>query len=327
MARMPEDLPTAAGPTQGGGEWSNVPERSNLVALRFVSWLAVSFGRRVARLVLHPVTLYFFLFSPSQRRHVKRYLVRAIGPHMGWRDGYRLIYNFAATALDRVYFLRGRMDLFDLQVVGAEAIEDEAREGRGAFLVGAHFGSFEAVGASRPPGSKQGRLKLAMLMYTQNAQQISAALAAISEPGLMPEVIALGRPGSMLALRDWMDAGGLAGMLADRTLPRQDAQQRETSLAIDFLGTPAVFYDGPFRLAALLRRKLFFMAGIYHGGARYEVRFEPLWDFRAGAANGAERERQIRAAVEAYVARLEGLCRAHPHNWFNFHDFWLEDTP
>jgi predicted LPLAT superfamily acyltransferase len=36
--------------------------------------------------------------------------------------------------------------------------------------------------------------------------------------------------------------------------------------------------------------------------------------------------RRIRAAVEAYVARLEALCRAYPYNWFNFHDFWLEDA-
>jgi predicted LPLAT superfamily acyltransferase len=39
----------------------------------------------------------------------------------------------------------------------------------------------------------------------------------------------------------------------------------------------------------------------------------------------AEREQRIRAALEAYVRRLEALCRAHPHNWFNFHDFWQED--
>jgi len=51
-----------------------------------------------------------------------------------------------------------------------------------------------------------------------------------------------------------------------------------------------------------------------------------LMDFSERVKDPAERERRIRTAVEAYVARLESLCRAHPYNWFNFHDFWLEDT-
>jgi predicted LPLAT superfamily acyltransferase len=168
-----------------------------------------------------------------------------------------------------------------------------------------------------------------MLMYPDNAQRITAVLNTIAVPELRPHVIALGRPHSMLALRDWLDGGGLGGMLADRTLPGsedQPAHQRGNNIVLPFLGQPAVFNDGPFRLAALLRRKVFFMAGLYGGGARYDVRFDPLADFGEPVCSPAEREARIRAAVEAYVARLEALCRAYPYNWFNFHDFWLEDA-
>jgi predicted LPLAT superfamily acyltransferase len=239
----------------------------------------------------------------------------------------RLIHAFASTILDRVYFLRGRMDLFEFKVVGAAALDAEAARGRGAFLIGAHMGSFEAVGASRQTSADPEQLRLAMLMYPDNAQHINAVLGAISEPRFRPEVIALGRPNAMLQLRDWLDAGGLAGLLADRTLPRQDESagaQRGDFLELSFLGQPALFNDGPFRLAALLRRQVFFMVGLYLGGARYEVRFEPLADFSQDTPAG--REAQIRSALEAYVQRLENLCREHPHNWFNFHDFWLEDA-
>ena len=54
--------------------------------------------------------------------------------------------------------------------------------------------------------------------------------------------------------------------------------------------------------------------------------FEPLADFSERIADPAERERRICSAVEAYVKRLESLCRTYPYNWFNFHDFWLEDA-
>jgi predicted LPLAT superfamily acyltransferase len=311
------------------GDWARAPERSNMVALRFICLMALVCGRQVTRLLLPPISLYFLLFAPAQRRNIKRYLFRAIGPHAGWVDGYRLLHAFASTVLDRVYFLRGRMDLFDVKVEGNLPLETEALKGRGAFLLGAHVGSFEALGACKHHSRHKQKLRLAMLMYPDNAQRITAILNAISLPEARPHVIALGRPHSMLALRDWLDSGGLGGLLADRTLPGsedQPAQQRGNNIVLPFLGQPASFNDGPFRLAALLRRKVFFMAGLYGGGARYDVQFDLLADFSERASDPAERERRIRAAVEAYVAHLEALCRAYPYNWFNFHDFWLEDS-
>ena len=310
-------------------DWSRAPERSNMLALRVMVWIALACGRRVARLCLHLISVYFLLFSPAQRRHIKRYLSRAIGPHAGWGDGYRLLHAFASTVLDRVYFLRGRMDLFDVRIEGNVPVETEAHEGRGAFLLGAHVGSFEALGACKQHSPDKESLRLAMLMFADNAQRITAILNAIALPKNRPHVIALGRPGSMLELRDWLDSGGLGGLLADRALPgteEQPAGQRGNNIELPFLGAPASFNDGPFRLAALLRRKVFFMAGLYAGGNRYDVRFDPLADFSVRLADPAERERRIRAAVEAYVQRLEALCREYPYNWFNFHDFWLEDA-
>ncbi|VTU19971.1 lipid A biosynthesis lauroyl acyltransferase [Variovorax sp. SRS16] len=320
--------PEAGGTKSRQAEWSRTPERSNMLALRVICWIAIQCGRPLARGVLHLISVYFLLFSPTPRRHIKRYLFRAIGPNAGWSDGYKLLHAFASTVLDRIYFLRGRMDLFDVKVQGNVPVEAEAQAGRGAFLLGAHVGSFEALGACKHQSGCPEDLRLAMLMYPDNAQQINAVLNAIALPELRPHVIALGRPHSMLALRDWLDTGGLAGLLADRTLsgPEEAGQQRGSSIALPFLGAPALFNDGPFRLAALLRRKVFFMAGLYAGGARYDVLFEPLADFSERITNPEERERRIRAALESYVTRLEALCRAYPYNWFNFHDFWLEDS-
>lgn len=303
-------------------DWTREPERSNAFALRVMSWIALHCGRRIARWVLHPITLYFLLFAAGPRRQSRRYLGRVLGRPVRLADAYRQVHGFASTILDRVYFLGGRMDLFDVQVHGESLIDATLADGRGAFLVGAHLGSFEAlhvVGRTRPA------LRIAMVMYPDNARLINGALAAVA-PDFRADIIALGRMDSMLAIRDWLDAGGLAGMLADRSLP-EGSSTRSSSVSVPFLGQPAEFNDGPFRLAALLRRRVVFMAGLYLGGNRYEVRFAPLADFSERAGDPAERERQIREAVQAYAAQLEALCREHPYNWFNFHDFWREDAP
>jgi predicted LPLAT superfamily acyltransferase len=105
-------------------------------------------------------------------------------------------------------------------------------------------------------------------------------------------------------------------MLADRTLAD------EPVLNLEFLGTQAGFPLGPWRAAALLRRPVLFMAGLYCGANRYRIVIEPLADFSHTPADA--RDSAIQEAIARYVGVLESICRSHPYNWFNFYDFWHE---
>jgi predicted LPLAT superfamily acyltransferase len=163
-----------------------------------------------------------------------------------------------------------------------------------------------------------------MAMFPDNARLIHDALQAIA-PGFHLDIIAIGRSHSTLAVRDWLDTGGLVGMLGDRTVG--EGGLRTQSVELPFLGAPAHFSDGPFRLAQLLRQQLVFMVGLYRGGKRYDVRFEPLADFSQPLADAAARDNRLHEAMRAYVQRLEALCREAPYNWFNFYDFWNDDGP
>jgi len=304
---------SGAAPT---GDWTGQRERGNLTLLRAMRWIALAAGRRVSRLLLHPIVFFFLITASDLRRHSRAYLNRALDRRATWRDVYRHVFTFAATLLDRVYLLRERFDAFDVEASGVENIMRSLAQGEGLLACGAHVGSFEAL---RMIGHEKG-LRVAMIMYEDNARLINDTLAAIA-PQASLHTIALGRVDAMLSLRHWLDEGGVAGMLADRTLP--GPVQRSKTVVLPFLGTPASFADGPFRLAAMLRRKLVFMAGIYCGGNRYELRFVELADFGADDAPG-ERDANVRAALERYVATLEALCRAAPYNWFNFYDFWAD---
>jgi predicted LPLAT superfamily acyltransferase len=321
MSSAHQPAPVAA------AQWATQAERSNAASLRLMRWIAVTLGRRVSRLVLHPITLYFLLFGGAAARASADYLQRVLGRAPRWRERYAHVHHFAATILDRVYLLRGDLGLFEIEVVGSEHIDAVLQASRGAFLVGAHLGSFEAL---RALGEGQRGLRVAMLMYEHNARLLTDTLRAVA-PGTEQRVIGLGRMEAMLELRDWLDAGGVAGLLADRTLqgPAQPAGAagRSHTHWIDFLGTPAAFSDGAFRLAALLRRPVVFMAGLYLGGGRYQLRFAPVADFSETpvAASGpgrASRDAAVQAAVLCYAQLLEQQCRATPHNWFNFFDFW-----
>ena len=304
--------------------WAHQRERSNAWQLHAMRWIALTFGRRATRAVLR-VVVCGVLLNSTTRRESKRYLDRVLDRPARLRDIHRHVFAFLATVLDRVYLLQERFDEFAFDATGIETILEPTSRGEGVLAFGAHFGSFEAL---RMIGHDKG-LRVAMIMYEDNARLIGDALAVLA-PKAQLHTIALGRVDAMLSIRQWLDDGGLAGLLADRTLPGQS--QRSKSIALQFLGSPAIFSDGPFRLAAMLRRKVVFMAGIYRGGRTYDLRFIEIADFGTlagpGPGSAAARDLAIRGALERYVATLETLCREAPFNWFNFYDFWADaETP
>ncbi len=298
----------------GRAEWRKQPERGSQALLRLMTWLSLALGRPVSRVILFGISLYFLLFAPAARKASRAYLQRALGRPARQAEVFRHLHSFATCIHDRVYLLNDRFDLFDIQVEGENVIKEVLAAGRGAFLMGAHLGSFEVV---RALGRRQPGLRMAMAMYVENAQKINAALAAIN-PAAMLEIIPLGQFDSMLQVQARLDEGVVLGMMGDRTLAQDPTQP------VPFLGQTAAFPVGPMRLAAILKRPVLFISGLYLGGNRYAIHFERLADFTD--IERKERSAAVSDAVAAYAGCLEQHCRAAPFNWFNFFDFWRPPT-
>ena len=298
----------------GSADWKQRPERSNLFWLRVMTWLSLKLGRGASRLVLYGIAAYFLAFAPAARRMSRRYLRRVLQlsspAAVGWRHLFRHFLCFASVIHDRVYLVNGRFELFDIRVHNKELIDRILADGQGVFLVGAHLGSFEVL---RSIGQQQPGLRVAMAMYEENARKINAALSAIN-PNAQQDIIALGHIDSMMQVHELLDQGAIVGMLGDRSLGQDDTRP------LEFLGAPAELPLGPFRLAAIMKRPVLFMTGLYRGGNRYDIHFETLADFSALPPRG--RAVAVQAAMTRYAALMEQYCRSAPYNWFNFFDFW-----
>jgi len=291
-------------------EWVARPERSNTLALRAIVAIALTLGRRAARLLLYPVCVYFLLFSPSARAASTKYLRKVLGHEPGLADAFRHCHTFAATLLDRVFLFNDQYARFDVRVHGEEILRGMMADGRGCFLMGAHMGSFEII---RALGRLNTQVRISLVMYAENARKFNSVLAAVN-PKLALQVIELGKVDSMLKVERALERGEIVGMLGDRTF------RDEGTAAFRFLGEAANFPTGPFRVAAMLQRPLVLMFGLYRGGNRYEIHFERLVD--AWPASRVERKRTVAEAQREYVTRLEHHCRDAPYNWYNFYDFW-----
>lgn len=292
-------------------DWMQRKERGSSFWLSVMTRLSLLLGRRCSRVVLYGIALYFMFFARQARQASQAYLARALGRPVGWRDRYRHVLAFSTTIHDRVFLLNDRFDRFEIEHFGTEQVHAEYAEGRGILLLGAHLGSFEVL---RTLARKNPDLKISMAMYPENARQINRALTSINARA-MQDIIALGTLDAMLTVSAKLDEGAFVGVLADRASGPNQYQ------ALPFLGAPAQFPIGPFRLAVMLKRPVYFMAGIYRGGNRYAVYFERLEDFSTATEN---RSAAVTALMQNYVAALERYCRAHPYNWFNFYDFWQQ---
>lgn len=280
--------------------WTTQPERGSVGLIRLGVCLALWLGRPAMRLLLYPVSLYFVLAAAGSRAASRDYLARVLGRAPRAVEVWRHFHGFAACVLDRVFLLNDRMDLFDIALPDAATLQALLPPGRGCLVFGAHLGSFEVL---RSLARRRADVQVSLLMYEENARASNAVLGAIN-PDLGVEVIGLGRSGAMLKVAERLEAGGIVGLLADRGL---DAAGM---LPLPFLGAPAAFPAGPFRMAALLRRPVVLMLCLYRGGNRYEVVLEPL-----EAPDAVAMQRR-------YVERLEFHCRQAPYNWFNFYRFW-----
>ena len=281
-----------------------------MLMLRVMTWLSLHLGRRTTRGVLHLIAAYFWLFAPKSRRASRSYLERALGRPVRWRDIYRHFLTFAATIHDRIYLINCRFDLFDFEIHGEDLLRQLLVEGKGLLMIGAHLGSFEAISAI---GKKHTALRVAMLMHEANTQKINAVLSAIN-PQSVQDIIGLGNIDAMLKVRERLNDGCAVGMLADRT-PGND-----TLYPVRILGDNTNLPGGPFRMAALLRRPVIFMTGLYMGDNRYAIHFDHLADFSSTPSGG--RDAAMQEAINRYAELLDQYCRMAPYNWFNFFDFW-----
>lgn len=301
------------------GRWQGRREGGGWFALWLIRFIGLHLGRAPARLLLYPITLYFFLRRGTERRASRAYLARVFGRPARTREVLRHFHAFSATTLDRVFLLARGEQGFDFTLSGLDALEQAIAGAQGALLVGAHIGSFEALRAlaTRRPG-----LDLRLVLDRQQTPALNTLLEALA-PTLRTQVIdaSQGPAAVMLALGEAARRGALLALLGDR------ARAGEATVRVPLLGTDAAFPVAPWRVAAALHAPVLLAFGLHLGHDRYHLHFERFADrITLPRASGA-RTQALTTLVARYAACIEDQLHGHPYNWFNFYDFWQAPDP
>lgn len=295
-------------------QWMALPERGSPVMIKLIIWIALNIGRGAARLLLYPITLYFMFTASGPRAGSRAFLQRILGHRPGWLREFRHIHHFAGTLVDRLLFVTGRFHNLDVRINNGDLILRQAQSGAGALLLGSHLGSFESV---RAMGIEEKNLPVKILMNTGH-NPLMTKLLENENIDLASTVIPIGKPGTLLAVKEHLDNGSLVGILGDRVF------SSEKTTHCTFLGEETAFPAGPVILATTLKVPVIMFFALYQGGNRYDIHFELLAE-RIDIPRGA-REQGIQQWMQRYADRLEHYARLSPYNWFNFYNFWEDQS-
>lgn len=294
------------------GDWKQRREGGGRFAIWLIRGIGRHGGRSVARACLLPITAYFLLRRKAERHDSQAYLTRVLGRRASLWDVARHIHCFASTILDRVFLLGGQMDRFDVTIDGLDDLHRALDRCRGTLLLGSHLGSFEVL---RVLAQRRPDYAIRVVLDKGHNPAMTQLLDELN-PDIAAGVIDAGQdgPSLMLQIQHAVQSGALVALLADRV------HDGENSVDADFLGEPARFPLAPMQVAAVLKVPVVLGFGLYRGGNRYDLVFEPFSD-------GLDIPRQQRrtalaSLIRRYAQRLEHHARSAPFNWFNFYDFW-----
>ncbi|MFZ5439507.1 MAG: hypothetical protein ACOZQL_05845 [Myxococcota bacterium] len=292
--------------------WRSVPELGTALGVRLLT-TTLRFGGRPLAAGLLWLICWYYVATSAVAREASRALFARLGEPFDWRRLHRHLWTFARVTLDRTLFLSGETSGLTLELHGHETVMAQVQHGRGALLLGAHLGSFEAMRAL----AAHYDVPMLVVVDFHNARRITATLRADAEKervrllDLSPD-----DPLALLRVKEAIDRGELVAMLGDRPTGREDRD-----VVARFLGAPARFPGGPLLLASVLACPVFFVCALFEPPRRYRVHCVPLFD-RVELPR-RERHAALTRHVERYARTLEDFTRAAPLNWFNFFPFWL----
>jgi predicted LPLAT superfamily acyltransferase/glycosyltransferase involved in cell wall biosynthesis len=299
--------------------WFALAERGAACGLRFSTVAYRILGRTGCLAILSPVVLYFFMTGSQQRTASRVYLSRALSdagrPHSPtWLDSYRHFMSFAGCAVDTFAAWSGRLPPDIVRVIGGSTLEVAKKDPRGALFVVSHLGN---AGLSRALLDERTRSRITVLAHTGHAGHFNEVLRRHNPDSAVNtlQVTEIG-PETMIDLRERIERGEWIVIAGDRT--PVGSQQR--TFRVRFLGTDAVFAQGPYILAALMQCPVYLLFCL-RSQTGYELFFEKF-AHRVTLPRG-DRETALRQCAERYASRLEHYVKKSPFQWYNFYDFWM----
>ena len=299
--------------------WAQVEERGIIWGMHFLLKVYLLLGRKVLQIFLYPVVSYYWLINRKGRLASQQYLQRVSSyqPDSLINDSlyssYKHFISFANALIDKLAAWSGKLTLDDVEYYGREAIISHLEQGQGVLLLGSHLGNLEVC---RVMAKLRKNISINVLVHTKHTEKFNTLLNLYAGSGKLNLIqVTSVNAATAILLKDKIDAGELVIIAADR-IP---VTGQNRVVKADFLGNGALFPQGPFILAMLLKCPVFTLFCLKQQGKQV-IYFDHFSD--GFKVSRKQRTEAIQDSVQKFAERLESYCLKEPLQWFNFFDFW-----
>ena len=296
-------------------------ERLNRWAIRrgfpILAWIAPRAPRWFLFLHARWIIAVVFFFHSRPKRAIERNLARVLGESSGSiavrRAANAMLRHLAYYWVDLFRFPQLPSDRLRELIVGGDLraldpLKELLTSGRRVLLMTAHLGNWE-LGAVM---LGQADIPLAIIYVPDEfeaAEQYRSHMRGLSNVSEIP-LPADDRFASLAVLRAFGE-GRVVALQGDRDF-------RDSGVDLAFFGEKTSFPTGPFHLARMTGAVLLPTFIAYAP----DLRFEVVHGTAISVARTADRDGDVRAAMERGVETLEGAVRRWPTQWYTFYDFW-----
>lgn len=299
--------------------WAQVEERGIIWGMQALLKVYLLLGSKVLQLFLYPVVSYYWLINRKGRQASVQYLQRvsAYLPDNSLQTGlygsYLHFISFANAIIDKLAAWSGAISLQDVEYHGRESILQHLEKGQGVLILGSHLGNMEVC---RVIAYLRKSVKVNVLVHTKHAEKFNTLLNRYAETSRMNLIqVTEMNAATAMQLQEKIEAGELVIIAADRT----PVSGHNRVVRADFLGKAALFPQGPFILAALLKCPVYTLFCLKQHGKQV-IYFEHFSDGLSFPRK--QRDAMIQRCAQDFAGILQQYCLQEPMQWFNFFDFW-----
>ena len=280
---------------------------------KFGQRFLLSFLKRFRVTALYPtlpfIIPFCLLFVREPNRALYRYHrdIRGCGRWRALRSTFRNAYIFGKVVIDKFAIWAGRSEQFHVVQEHPEVPQQLFEQEKGVLFAGYHVGNFELLASTFINNPK----KINVIIYGGESEMLSRQRSSVfleNEVNLIPIADDMSH---LFAIKNALDNGEVVAILCDRLF---GSPKRKT---LDFLGHPANFPIGPFRLAAQMEVPVLSVAVLKEKSFRYNCRTTLL-----NVDPDLTLNQRCDQLMEQYVKSMEEVLRQYPEQWFNLYDFW-----
>lgn len=287
--------------------------KGKVLGFKIFVFILNKFGLNPTYFLLRFVSFYYFLFS-KPNVHIRNYFKKALGysSFKAWYSVYKNNFILGQTIIDKVAVMAGAKNPFHVIHKNGKMLEEISKIGKGGILVSAHIGNWEVAGQ----GLNRLNTAFNILMYSNEKENIKEYMDGVMKEKKI-NIIAIDEEtkSHIIELHKAFTNNELVVMHGDRF--REGAK----TITVPFFGYPAKFPAGPFIMAAKFGVPLCIAFAVKTDKHTYEFSIEePITVYRVRGET--QLEKVCTDLAHKYVSAVEKMVVKHPHQWFNYYDFW-----